>query len=128
MISGIHHINLTVPPSTLPLALAFYSTTLGLTPIPVPHLQRATLLWFDIGASGQQVHIAAGKASDFEGQLSSRHPCFRVGSGEALRALQERVWACFEAGGEGAPREADRPGEESSGAKGVEYPTRFFAR
>jgi catechol 2,3-dioxygenase-like lactoylglutathione lyase family enzyme len=128
MISGIHHINLTVPPSTLSLAHTFYATTLGLTPIPVPHLQRDTLLWFGIGSSGQQVHIAVGKPSDFEAELSSRHPCFRVGSKEALRALQERVWKCFEAGGEGAPREADRPGEEGSGAKGIEYPTRFFVR
>ncbi|KAJ4993930.1 hypothetical protein SVAN01_00407 [Stagonosporopsis vannaccii] len=127
MISGIHHINLTIPASTLPHASTFYADTLGLVPRPVPHLQRDRLLWFDIGTSGQQVHIAIGTPTDFSAQ-SSRHPCFRVGSAEELRALQERIWRHFEAGGEGAPREADAPGEENSGAKGVEYPTRFFAR
>lgn len=127
MIAGIHHVNLVVPPSTLPQANAFYASTLGLTPLPVPHLQAGTLAWYAIGSSGQQVHIAFGKPHDFE-HASSRHPCFKVGSVEDLMALRERIWAHFEKGGEGAPKEADKPGEESSGAKGVEYPTRFFAR
>ncbi|KAL6702895.1 hypothetical protein ACN47E_000857 [Coniothyrium glycines] len=107
MITGIHHINLVVPPYTLHLAHAFYATTLGFTPRPVPHLQRTTLAWFDIGSSGQQVHIAFGKPEDFT-HTSSRHPCFK--------------------GGEDAPVQADKPGESNSGAEGVEYPTRFFAR
>lgn len=127
MISGIHHINLVVPASTFPQATAFYANTLGLTPRAVPALQRDTLLWFDIGSSGQQVHIAIGRPSDFN-EPSSRHPCFRVGSAEELQTLRQRVWAHFESGAEGAPREADKPGEMSSGAQGVEYPTRFFAR
>lgn len=55
MITGIHHINLVVPPGTLALATDFYATTLGLTPRPVPHLQREKLAWFDIGDSGQSV-------------------------------------------------------------------------
>jgi len=38
------------------------------------------------------------------------------------------VYEHFEKGGDAAPKEADKPGEESSGSKGVEYPTRFFAR
>lgn len=128
MISGIHHINLVVPPNTLPHAQSFYGTTLSLTPRPVPVLQKDTLLWFDIGTSGQQVHIALGQPADFTLQ-SSRHVCFRVTGGkEALRELQERVYAHFLSGGDAAPLQADRPGEESSGAKGVEYPVRFFAR
>lgn len=127
MISGIHHINLTIPPSTFPHATAFYADTLGLHPRPVPHLQRNKLLWFDIGSSGQQVHIAIGAATDFS-TPSSRHPCFRVGSAEELKALQDRVYRHFEKGGDGAPVQADAPGGENSGAKGVEYPTRFFAR
>ncbi|KAF1932686.1 uncharacterized protein M421DRAFT_246707 [Didymella exigua CBS 183.55] len=127
MITGLHHINLVVPPSTLHLATEFYSATLGLTPRPVPAAQRDTLAWFDIGASGQQVHIAFGAPHDFA-QPSSRHPCFRVGSAEDLLRLRERVWAHFERGGESAPMAADRPGEMDSGAKGVEYPVRFFAR
>ncbi|KAH6616373.1 Glyoxalase/Bleomycin resistance protein/Dihydroxybiphenyl dioxygenase [Boeremia exigua] len=127
MITGIHHINLVVPPHTLPAATAFYAHTLGLTPRPVPALQRTTLAWFDIGSSGQQVHIAFGQPSDFAAP-SSQHPCFRVASAEALEQLREAVWKHFERGGEGAPSAADRPGAEASGAKGVEYPTRFFAR
>lgn len=128
MISGIHHINLTVPPSTLPAASAFYAATLGLTPLPVPSAQSTTLLWFAIGTSGQQVHIAIGRDTDFSSPISSRHACFRVESVEALEQLRERIWGHFEQGGEGAPREADKPGEKASGAVGVEYPKRFFAR
>lgn len=127
MITGLHHINLVVPPETLHLASEFYSGTLGLTPRPVPQLQRSTLAWFDIDSSGQQVHIAFGKPEDFSAQ-SSRHPCFRVGCAEDLVRLRQKIWEHYERGGEAAPKEADRPGEKNSGAEGVEYPTRFFAR
>ncbi|KAF2633836.1 hypothetical protein BU25DRAFT_13789 [Macroventuria anomochaeta] len=127
MITGLHHINLVVPPETLHLAEEFYSGTLGLTPRAVPQLQRETLAWFDIGTSGQQVHIAFGKPEDFT-TPSSRHPCFRVGSEEELVKLRQKVWEHFERGGESAPQQADGPGEKNSGAVGVEYPTRFFAR
>jgi catechol 2,3-dioxygenase-like lactoylglutathione lyase family enzyme len=127
MISAIHHINLVVPPSNLPHAVTFYATTLGLTPRPVPHLQKDTLAWFDIGTSGQQVHVAIGKPEDFA-HSSSRHPCFRVESAEKLMELQERVYSHFEEGGEAAPQACDKPGGKNSGAEGVEYPTRFFAR
>lgn len=129
MITGLHHINLLVPPHTLPAATAFYTTTLGLTPRPVPSLQAGTLAWYDIGSSGQQVHIAFGKPEDLQhNSSSSRHPCFRCESPEKLWQLRERIWRHFEAGGEGAPMAVDRPGEEISGAKGREYPERFFAR
>jgi catechol 2,3-dioxygenase-like lactoylglutathione lyase family enzyme len=127
MITGLHHINIVVPANTLNLAHDFYSTTLGLTPRAVPLLQRDSLAWFDIGASGQQVHVAVGKPEDFA-YTSSRHPCFRVGSVKLLVELRKRVWDHYERGGEAAPKEADRPGEKNSGDQGVEYPTRFFAR
>ncbi|KAI8943861.1 hypothetical protein NX059_001833 [Plenodomus lindquistii] len=127
MITGLHHINLVVPDGTLDLADEFYNKTLGLTPRPVPQLQRGRLAWFDIGTSGQQVHVAFGKPEDFA-HASSQHPCFRVGSGESLIELQKKVWEHFERGGEAAPQAADKPGEKNSGAEGVEYPTRFFAR
>ncbi|KAI0477421.1 hypothetical protein GGR56DRAFT_637249 [Xylariaceae sp. FL0804] len=128
MITGLHHINLVVPPGTLDEASAFYGDTLGLTPRAVPVLQKGTLLWFDLGDSGQQVHVAPGRPADF-GEESSRHPCFRVGGGaDALLALRRRVHAHLERGGPGAPRAADAPGAESSGEKGAEYPERFFAR
>lgn len=127
MITGIHHINIVVPPGSLELAREFYSTTLGLTPRPVPQLQRDTLAWFDIGASGQQVHVAIGKPADFQ-HSSSRHPCFKVGNEQDLVKLREAIWEHFERGGSAAPQEADKPGDKNSGAEGVEYPTRFFAR
>ncbi len=89
---------------------------------------------------------------------SRRHPCFRIAGGpEALLAVQHRIWQHFR-GGDGVPSECDAPGNENSGesgvallldipradiqgpwlivaqrvdcagAKGVEYPERFFAR
>jgi catechol 2,3-dioxygenase-like lactoylglutathione lyase family enzyme len=127
MITGIHHINLVVPPGTLDHARDFYGTTLGLIPRPVPHLQRDTLAWFDMGSSGQQVHVAIGKPEDFQ-HASSRHPCFKLGGTEDLFALRQRIWDHYQRGGETAPKEADKPGEKNSGDQGVEYPTRFFAR
>lgn len=46
MITGIAHVNLTVPPGTLDQAAAFYGDTLGLTRVPVPVLQKDRLAWF----------------------------------------------------------------------------------
>lgn len=114
MIAGLAHVNLTVPEGTLPLANEFYGTTLGLTPRPVPHLQKDRLAWFDIGSSGQQVHIAHGAPTDFE-KDSARHPCFKLESQDALLALRKRVYEHFTKGGESAPKAADKPGEEDSG-------------
>lgn len=45
MISGIAHVNLTVPPKTLDQAEEFYAHTLGFTRAPVPKLQKDTLAW-----------------------------------------------------------------------------------
>ena len=72
LITGIAHVNLTVPAGTLEQANAFYGETLGLKARPVPQLQKGTLAWygltskcwriltdkdrFDIADSGQQVH------------------------------------------------------------------------
>ncbi|KAL1900561.1 hypothetical protein Sste5346_002284 [Sporothrix stenoceras] len=131
-ITGIAHVNLVVPRDTLDAAHAFYGDTLGFTSVPVPALQRGSLAWFNIvdQPGSQQIHIAFGREFDFQGDAtaSSRHPCFQVPSQEALQALQQRVWAHHQAGTAGAPKACDQPGDESSGAKGVEYPTRFFAR
>ncbi|QSZ37025.1 hypothetical protein DSL72_009117 [Monilinia vaccinii-corymbosi] len=128
LITGIAHVNLTVLPGTLPLAKKFYDEVLGFTSVPVPALQKDHLAWFDITPGGQQIHIS-DSASPTEPK-SSRHPCFRVASPEALVELQRKVWSFFESEetGEARPREADRPGETASGSKGVEYPIRFFAR
>ncbi|KAH8660938.1 hypothetical protein BGZ60DRAFT_414307 [Tricladium varicosporioides] len=126
MITGIAHVNLLVPPGTLDQAEAFYAGTLGMTPVAVPVLQKDTLAWFDITPNGQQVHIAFGTN---ENQKSTRHPCFKLESPEALLKLQSRIWEHFDSSEvKGKPMEADKPGERDSGAQGVEYPKRFFAR
>jgi catechol 2,3-dioxygenase-like lactoylglutathione lyase family enzyme len=111
MIIGIAHINLLVPPGTLPHATTFYSETLGLKPRSVPAHRVHDLAWFDIGDSGQQIHIAPGENE----AKSSRHPCFKLGSPEQLIELRARIWAHFERGGEAAPLEADQPGNTNSG-------------
>jgi len=115
MITALAHINLTVPPNTLPAAHAFYAETLGLTPSPVPAHQRGFLAWFDIGAGEkpQQIHIATTSIAN--DPKSSRHPCFRLESPEKLIELRERIWSHFKRGGEGAPLEADEPGSGNSG-------------
>lgn len=127
MIVGFHHVNLVVPPGTLHHANAFYRDTLGLSPRPVPELQVGTVAWFDIGSSGQQVHVSFGRPEDFAFQ-SGRHPCFRVKSGEELLELRRRIHDHFARGGIGAPTAADMPGEQNSGEQGKDYPERFFAR
>lgn len=67
---------------------------------------------FDIGSSGQQVHVAFGRNVDLE---STRHPCFKLQNKEALAALQLKIWEHFEAGGTAAPMAADKPGQLDSG-------------
>ncbi|TVY81229.1 hypothetical protein LSUE1_G004544 [Lachnellula suecica] len=124
MITGIAHINLLVPQGTLDQAEEFYSGILGFTRVPVPVLQKDTLAWFDITPGGQQVHIAFGQ-NDLK---SPRHPCFKIASPEALLELRTKIYDHHVSGKAAAPQEADKPGEVDSGAKGVEYPKRFFAR
>lgn len=48
---------------------------------------------------------------------SRRHPCFKVASTEALKQLQERVWAHHKQGVASSPKACDQPGEENSGAE-----------
>ena len=45
MITGIAHVNLTVPPGTLDQAAEFYAGTLGFMRVPVPVLQKDSLAW-----------------------------------------------------------------------------------
>lgn len=67
---------------------------------------------FNIGDSGQQVHIAFGPPND---PKASRHPCFKLKDPDALLELQGKIHKHFEAGGAGAPVAADKPGEMNSG-------------
>lgn len=106
--------------------------------------------------NGQQIHVSTNSPVPNEPK-ASRHPCFKLESKEKLVELRKKIWEHFEKKDEASPREADKPGEENSGecdfdfeflmlmgmvmgedrkcanylclgAKGVEYPTRFFAR
>jgi len=113
MISGLAHVNLLVPRGTLDQATSFYGDTLGLKPRPVPQHQRGNLAWFDIGSSGQQVHIAFGTNET----RSSRHPCFKLESPAALLELRQRIYDHHVKGGDSAPQEADRPGGVNSGER-----------
>jgi hypothetical protein len=102
---------------------------------------------FNIGSSGQQIHITDHIAADPE---STRHPCFKINSREELEQLKKSIYDHHVRGGPAAPLTADKPGEVDSGqlfsfqkppgqyndylsflivgTKGKEYPTRFFAR
>lgn len=46
MITGLAHVNLTVPEGTLEQAASFYGETLGLKQRPVPALQKGTIAWY----------------------------------------------------------------------------------
>ncbi|GHJ86473.1 hypothetical protein NliqN6_2875 [Naganishia liquefaciens] len=128
-ITEIAHINLTVPRGTLETAAEFYGETLALTRVPVPSAQTKELAWFNIGSSGQQVHIAfPASETELEDKTTRRHACFKLASPNALQELQARIYAHHEKGGDSAPSQADKPGDVNSGAQGKEYPTRFFAR
>ncbi|KAI0151314.1 hypothetical protein BJ166DRAFT_628321 [Pestalotiopsis sp. NC0098] len=134
LIQGIAHVNLSIPPGTLDQAKSFYGSTLGLTPRAGPAAQVHELAWFDVGppstSSGpqQQIHISIQKHDrDTTEPRSSRHPCFHLGSRDALVKLQRRILEHKAAGGGDAPLECDEVGE-SSGETTADYPTRFFAR
>ncbi|KAJ5204227.1 uncharacterized protein N7498_005106 [Penicillium cinerascens] len=124
MISGIAHVNLTVTPGTLEHAEEFYVKTLGLVSAPVPELQKGSILWFNIGSSGQQVHVTCGPTDPEH----TRHPCFKLPSQDELEEIKKSIYDHKVRGGPAAPMAADKPGEANSGPKGKEYPERFFAR
>ncbi|KAJ5915519.1 hypothetical protein N7466_011452 [Penicillium verhagenii] len=111
MIQGIAHVNITVHPGTLDDAQEFYSSTLGLSPAPVPELQRGTILWFDIGSSGQQIHVNEGPTDP----THTRHPCFKLGSTEELETIKKGIHDHHVRGGPSAPMAADQPGAMDSG-------------
>ena len=111
MIAGLAHVNLIIPDGSLEQATEFYGNTLGLTPRKVPEGQRHRVAWFDIGSSGQQVHLAYAP----DEKESSRHPCFKLESPEKLVELQKRVYQHFEKKDRSSPRAADQPGKVNSG-------------
>lgn len=135
LISGLHHVNLLVPPNTLHLARGFYTGTLGLQPAAVPASCKAHLAWFDISSSGQQIHITSQhhlNQAQMKAQTESpRHPCFKISTKGKLDRLQSMIWELYERGGDGAPVYCDEPQKDDTdddlqGPSG--FPRRFFAR
>ena len=60
MITGLAHVNLTVTPGTLAQAEGFYGQTLGLSPTPVPELQRGRIAWYiTITSLNRNCHVEA---------------------------------------------------------------------
>ena len=66
---------------------------------------------FDIGTSGQQIHIAFG-ANEPD---ASRHPCFGIESPDAMIELQKKIWEHHARKDASAPMAADQPGQANSG-------------
>lgn len=74
---------------------------------------------FNIGSSGQQVHIAFPQSeTELEDKTTRRHACFKLASPDALQELQARIYAHHEKGGDSAPLQADKPGDVNSGKLG----------
>jgi catechol 2,3-dioxygenase-like lactoylglutathione lyase family enzyme len=118
MIDGLSHVNVVVPMGSSEEAKDFYGKTLGLEFVLAPEAIRTDTMWFNIGKSGQQVHVAPGVPSDFEDAAvkSSRHACFHItGGAESLMALQNKVYKHFQDGGASAPKACDVPGGPDSG-------------
>lgn len=66
---------------------------------------------FDIGSSGQQIHVTCGPTDP----KSTRHPCFKLPGRNELEAIRKSIFDHHIRGGPAAPMAADKPGEEGSG-------------
>ena len=84
-ITGIHHINLTIPPGSEEVARAFYSYLLGLIEVPKPvGSDRSRGCWFEAGDF--QIHISPDP--DFR-PAKVAHPGFLVSDLSNLRRRLE---------------------------------------
>src|SRR5437660_1822065 len=73
MVTGLHHVNVTVPPELEAATKEFYAGVLGLEQIPKPTASRQSGAWYQIGEV--QMHLSV---EDNNGEVSSRHVCFTV--------------------------------------------------
>ena len=73
MVTGLHHVNVTVPPELEAATKEFYRDVLGLQQIPKPTASRQSGAWYQVGPA--QLHLSI----EAEPQpLGSRHVCFTV--------------------------------------------------
>jgi catechol 2,3-dioxygenase-like lactoylglutathione lyase family enzyme len=88
-VTGIHHVQLAMPPGREADAEAFYAGVLGLTPTPKPEpLARRGGCWFR--STGVEVHL--GVEAEFR-PARKAHPAFRVSGLPALRQRLEAAGA-----------------------------------
>jgi catechol 2,3-dioxygenase-like lactoylglutathione lyase family enzyme len=85
-ISGVHHVQLAMPPGQEDVAERFYAGVLGMERIPKPpHLEGRGGCWFRAG--GLELHL--GVEDGFRASAKA-HPALRVEGLDALRtALRE---------------------------------------
>ena len=74
-ITGLNHVNVTVPASLQAAAKQFYGEVLGLTQIPKPIGPRQNIgAWYELG--GAQLHLSIEEGA--QNELSDRHVCYQV--------------------------------------------------
>jgi catechol 2,3-dioxygenase-like lactoylglutathione lyase family enzyme len=73
-VSGLHHVNVTVPAVLETATKEFYGKILGLDQIPKPATSRQSGAWYQIGETQLHLSIEEGPQEN----LSSRHICFSV--------------------------------------------------
>lgn len=74
MVTGLHHVNVTVPAELESAAKYFYGSVLGLPQVPKPASSRQSGAWYQIGEA--QLHLSIEEEN--HAPLSSRHICFTV--------------------------------------------------
>lgn len=72
---------------------------------------------FNIGTSGQQIHVTCGPTDP----KHSRHPCFKLPSRQDLEEIKRSIYEHHVRGGPAAPMAADKPGELNSGESASGY-------
>lgn len=85
MITGIHHVQLTVAPEHLERAKVFYVDLLGMTPIEDPFGKPG----FWLAAGEQQVHVRP--ETNVDRARTRAHPAFLVANLAALRAKLDQL-------------------------------------
>lgn len=91
-ITGINHVQVTVPPHLEAACKAFYGEVLGLRGIEKPEpLRSRGGAWYEVGPGTNPVQLHLGIEESTDGSASKRHVCYLVPDLEAARTeLRER--------------------------------------